>query len=386
MIKAIGKGLAVIGILTFSSGLAFSQVKKLPDDEEKSKELPPYIAQVSVDKLNIRIKPTSDESSTIVGILKSGDKIGVVDESNSFLKILPYPPKTMKVWVLANSIKKEGNEGDGIATRKGIKVYSDARITADVLGEIVKDEKVKIIKEYVGWYQIEAPQSCRFFVAKKFVEFSEKVKDEDELWAKLGVKTVKSEKIPPSQKEPPTKEKEEILAKLNLADEVIKNENTKLDKGDIENIDYTPAITALGFVVSNANLQSTKEEAKIKLRYIEPVQKVIVSLKAKSVSIEKAMEEFRKLFASQKEPKSFVAQGQLESVGAILKGRPGTHKLISGGKIVCFLKPKDKAIEECLDGLITEYVGVTGEVKIDESATWKGYKVITVDSVKKLMP
>lgn len=331
--------------------------------QEKGQK-PPYIGEITNENVNVRIKPSADEKSTIVGILHLGDKVGVVGEEKDFLQI--FPLKGAKVWINSRNVKKEGDEGT--VTGKDIPVRSDSRLAAEALGKVTEGEKVNIIREHSGWYQIEAPKSTRFWIYKKYVKFVEGAKDDEELWAKLTGEL------------PPLKESEEVLAKLKEAKEIITAERAKLEKDNVKEMDYTKAIANLEFVSANAKTEEIKKDADMCLQIAKDNQKLVDSVKKEALS----REELRKKILGQiPKPEDFVAVGILDSTGAILKYRPGTHKLISGGKIVCFLKGKDEAMTLLMSKFFNEFVGVNGQV-INDPPGWAGYKVVIVEEIKLL--
>jgi hypothetical protein len=84
------------------------------------------------------------------------------------------------------------------------------------------------------------------------------------------------------------------------------------------------------------------------------------------------------------EPPTTMFQGYIDSTGILFK-RPGTHKLVMGGRIICFLRTKDgdeKMLTRLNDGY-QHFVGINGTV-ITNPEGWDGYKVVVVDELVKL--
>ena len=79
--------------------------------------------------------------------------------------------------------------------------------------------------------------------------------------------------------------------------------------------------------------------------------------------------------------KGYVLSGFVDTTGLLWK-RPGTHKLVIGGKIVCFLRIKegDERMLSRLNDCYQKYVGVNGTV-IKNPDGWDGYSVIMVEEI-----
>src|SRR4029077_8808195 len=84
------------------------------------------------------------------------------------------------------------------------------------------------------------------------------------------------------------------------------------------------------------------------------------------------------------EPPATMFQGYIDMTGLLFK-RPGTHKLVMGGRILCFLRIKDG--DEKMMGMFNnnfqKFVGVNGTV-IKNPEGWDGYSVVVVEEIVPL--
>ena len=103
-------------------------------------------------------------------------------------------------------------------------------------------------------------------------------------------------------------------------------------------------------------------------------------IKAKEAEVAEAMKKGAEVEAA----KGPLYQGYIDTTGILFK-RPGTHKLVMGGKIICFLRIRegDEGMLTRMNDFYQKLVGINGSV-IKNPEGWEGYSVVVVDEVVPL--
>jgi SH3-like domain-containing protein len=319
----------------------------------------PYIGEVSAQRLNVRIKPSVDETSTIVGVLKMGTQVKVYAQENDFLQIAA--PEGTYCWVFAELVKPSQEKGFGIIGSSEAILRSDCRITAPELGRLKSGQKVKILGEKYGWYRIQAPPSVRLWVAKKYIKY---------------VKPLK----PPK---PPVKVRIDLPKELSRIDKLIEKELSKLEEGKHMQIDFSRAVRELRVLL--AKVRKDPKMRKIvgeRLKRVEDYNRLVRKFREGVIKTRRELQRKLDELMGKLKPKEYLFQGYVDSTGAFLIDRPAKHKLITGdGKIICFLKSKDKKMERLLDRYREKFVGINGELKTIKSGYWRGYRIVILREV-----
>jgi len=147
-------------------------------------------------------------------------------------------------------------------------------------------------------------------------------------------------------------------------------------------MDYSTAIADFKAAVEKSKSDDVRKEAE---RGLDRVLAVNRALEMAKVGIEgqkkaEAAALAEKLKAKAAEPKTQF-QGYIDTTGLLFK-RPGTHKLVMDGRIVCFLRIKDgdEKMLGKMNGQFQKMVGINGTV-IANPEGWDGYKVVVVDEL-----
>jgi len=329
----------------------------------------PFEGEVSVENLNVRLAPKTEAGIAVVSVLRQGDKVVAVGTSGEFLII--RPPRGASVWIYAKHVKKE-SDGSGSVIVNDAAVRMDSRINAEKLGALKEGERVTILKEHLGWYQIAAPDAVKYFVSKKYVKF---------LAPAAGAALAN----------PETKEAggsdAAALAKIREAEELI-DEQRKLIAGQkLLEVDFGGVVAAFTEAVALAKTEPVKKQAESDLKSYTNFDMMFKGVKGNLEGTQKALQALRD---SQEEKRKgqqlkYDACGYVDTVGMLLN-RPGAHKLVMSGKIVAFLKVKegDEEMRIRLNNLYGKYVGVTGAVLKDPEG-WLGHRVVTVELAEELI-
>jgi uncharacterized protein YgiM (DUF1202 family) len=339
--------LAVVGLAVVSAGAVAQDAK--PGQEAKvafEKKIYPYEGEVTV-----------------------------VAEKDEYFQILP--PKNSTVWVAAKNIKREADKGT--ATVAEVPVRLDSRINADLLCSLKEGESVKVVGEHMGWLKIEAPAAVKYFVGKKYVHTRD-----------IGTAPEKApadEKKPAAAAKAPAADASDIEAKQLLA-----NANAELKRQDalitdkkFDQVDFTSVLADYQAAKAKAQTDAMRAEVDKALERCLAVNRVWEAAKI-GVENQKKLEAERlaeKLKNTPEKPAALFT-GYIDTTGILFK-RPGTHKLVMNGRILCFLRIKD-GDEKMLGRFNSNFqklVGVNGTV-ITNPEGWDGYKVVVVDELIKM--
>lgn len=330
----------------------------------------PFEAVVSVDRVNVRQFPKTDQTSIIAAVLGLGDKVTVVGEREDFFQILP--PKGATAWIHGKSVKREGASGTALGEAS---VRIDSRLNADVLATLKEGDAVKVVAEHMGWLKIEAPATAKYFVGRKFLRAGEAI-DPSRIPAGVAI----------PGREGATKALDpdgEARLRIREADSLKDAQITLIDGKKLDEVDFSPVVRAYEAAAEIAKSDIVKAEAERGLRALREVQLIWATTRARlaeeKANLERKLAEA--LTPKPDEEKKFVMTGYIDTTGPLWK-RPGTHKLLMGGRIVCFLRVKDgdEAMIRKLNWHYQEYVGING-IEIRNPDGWEGYSVIVVSEV-----
>jgi uncharacterized protein YgiM (DUF1202 family) len=338
----------------------------------------PFEAEVSAERLNVRLFPKADQTSVIVSVLSLGEKVTVVGEREDFFQILPVRGCT--AWIFGRNVRREADKG--VVTASDVPVRMDSRVNADVLCTLKEGDEVKILSEHMGWYKIEAPAQVKYFVGKKYVRPGK------ELPAAVAA-AVADEAAPRKGPQPRTAAggDAEAREKLAHADQLLEEQRRLVDAQKLDEVDFSGVVAAYEGALSAAQNSTLRAEAERGLKRYKELHLIWMTHRARKAEEElRLAREREKLAQKPEEPpaRTFALSGYVDTCGLLWK-RPGSHKLVMGGKIVGFLRVKDgddKTLAR-LNDLYQKYVGVNGVV-IKNPEGWDGYSVVVVDEIVPL--
>ncbi len=367
--------LAVVTLALMSSGSFAQDVKSGEEKTSFEKKSFPFEGDVTVERLNVRMFPKGDQNSIITSVLGLGDKVTVVAEKEEYYQILP--PKGSTVFVTARNIRREGDKGT--ATTAEVPVRLDSRVNADVLCTLKEGEAVKVSGEHMGWLKIEAPAAVKYYVGKKYVHLG------SEAMTALP-KDGGSKKVAPVAAPGAGGSDVEAKALIESAKRELDRQDKLIAAKQLEQVDFTDVVKNYEAAKSKAQTEAVRAEAERGIERYRDINRVWETTKYQAEARRKedaarAVEAAEKLKA-EKPVAQF--QGYLDTTGILFK-RPGTHKLVMGGRIICFLRIKEgdeKMMTRLNDGY-QRFVGINGTV-IANPDGWDGYKVVVVDEMIKL--
>jgi len=334
----------------------------------------PFEGEVSVERLNVRMFPKADQTSVIVSILGLGEKVTVVGEREDFFQILPV--KGCTAWIFSKNVKRDG--AAGTVTANAVPVRMDSRVNAETLCTVSEGEVVKVLSEHMGWYKIEAPNAVKYFVGRKYVKPGKSLE--------VATPFVKSEAKKAVEPAVAADGDAEARQKIALADALLDEQKKLIDALRLDEVDFAGVVGNFEGAQAVARNESVRAEAERGLKKYKDLHLMWVTYKLKRAEADAELARKRTEVKKVEEtkPKAWAMTGYVDTCGAFLN-RPGTHKLVMGGKIVGFLRVKDgdeKMIHR-LNDHYQKYVGVNG-VEIKNPQGWDGYTVIVVDDIVPL--
>jgi uncharacterized protein YgiM (DUF1202 family) len=323
----------------------------------------PFEGEVACERLNVRLAPKSDPGTIIATVLGQGSKVTVMGETGDFFHILP--PKGCHVWIWARNVKRD-SDTEGTVLVNDAAVRLDSRGNADKLAGLKEGEKIQIVKEHLGWFQIQAPDSVKYFVGRKYVKY-------------VGVANV----APRAPAREPTGDAR-ALALIKEAEKLVDEQHKLIEAKAIRDVSFTRVVelyTEAAAAATSDDLRKSAESSANRYRTLG------ISIANTIIGLEKKEQELAAARAAQvkkDEAPKYDFMGYVDTVGP-LWNRPGTHKLMMAGKIVCFLKVKDgdEPMRLKLNRLYECYAGVKGVVTKNPEG-WPGYSVVEVESITEL--
>jgi len=370
--------LVVAALAALGAAASAQDVKAGQEKTSFEKRSFPFEGDITVERLNVRMFPKGDQNSIITSVLGLGDKVTVVAEKDEYYQILP--PKGSTVFVTAKNIKRDGDKG--VATTNDVPVRLDSRVNADVLCTLKENDSVKVLGEHMGWLKIEAPPAVKYYVGKKYVHLGGEVVPVSAP-APVAAKDGARKAAPAAAAGASDAEAQALIAK---AKRELDRQDQLIAEKRFEEIDFSSVVADYQAAQSKAQTDAVRTEAEHGLDRYREISRIWATAKAqiearKALDAEKlkAIEEAHKA-----EAPTTMFQGYLDTTGLLFK-RPGTHKLVMGGRIICFLRVKDgdeKMLTRLNDGY-QKFVGINGTV-IANPDGWDGYKVVVVDELIKL--
>lgn len=332
----------------------------------------PFEGEVTVTRLNVRLFPGTGADSIIAAVASSGDKLTVVAEKDGYYQV--SAPRGATAWIFARSVQRSGETGT--VSAQDVPVRLDSRVTARSLCELKQGTPVRIVGQHMGWYKIEAPKDVKYFVAKKYVR----------TLRALATPTP-FEAVADADGAGKPAAGSDFRGKLDAAGALLDAQKALVESLRLDEVNFTGFVAALEEAKAAAATDAERSEADRMLDYYKDVH--LAWEKIRREILEAKVAEQQKLLELQKRepaPKTWTMTGYVDTTGLLWK-RPGTHKLVMGGKIVCFLRVRegDKDMVSTLNGKFRRYVGVNGTLVKDPEG-WEGYSVVVVDEIEEITP
>ena len=126
----------------------------------------PFVGEVTADKVNVR----AGESTNFERLcqLRRGDEVIAVGRHFSWYKI--RLPGAARCFVNAKYIRPIGNGAAEVVADR-VNVRASGSINSSILVQLSRGDKVRIIADTDGWYQISPPDNSYGWVSDKFISF-----------------------------------------------------------------------------------------------------------------------------------------------------------------------------------------------------------------------
>ena len=352
----------IAGMLIASSGFVFAA----PEGAF------PLQGEVTAERVNFRAGASM--TAKIMGLVSMGDTVVVAGEEGDFYLILP--PAGAGAWVqkrfLASSDGKTGKVG-----AEGAVLRSDSRMNADAMAEVPAGTEIAILRDYLDWYRVQAPETVRFYVSKKFVKTGGPAAV---VLAHAAPKAGVAPVADVSGKSP--------VGGGSLA-EAVRLAKAEDEKADVRDRDYAPAIAEFQAAAAAGNA-AEQARARESVKPYEKLQAAIEAYRKAKAEGEQQIREWEEKYRdalsrvgpARRSPLDFEFTGWVDTTGRYLIDRPGTHKLIKGESIQCFLVAAP-GVKIDLNRFYRRFVGVKGKIA-DAPAAWSAYKVVTVEEIEEL--
>jgi uncharacterized protein YgiM (DUF1202 family) len=123
-----------------------------------------FTGQISGDRVNVRASAAT--SSEILCQLKKDESVAVTGKKGKWLMIeLPS-----KAPVYINKENVTSRDGIGTVSANNALLRTAATVSSSVVGKLNKGATVKILKEYLDWYEISAPKGSYGWIYSDYVK------------------------------------------------------------------------------------------------------------------------------------------------------------------------------------------------------------------------
>ncbi len=318
--------IAAVLIITFSGSSIFAGPKL------------PFAGKISASKLNIRSGP--GPKYAILGVYEQGREVTVTEEKDGWYRV-DYP-KNAGCYIYSKYVDADA----GVITGDNVNVRAGASLKHRVVCMAEKGEKVQVLATEGEWCKITAPKEASAWASAKYVEPLYNIQEEKQRQANVK----KAKGMIAGVDAAYEKEMKKSLDKRNINSLVAKYKKVAaLRTGDDIHARAQHRISLLN--------QMKKEQAAF-IKILEDKKNIKEILDKRD---EKTKQEIKKL---EEKKRGYAAQGWIEGMGNFI-GRPATHKLTSGGKMLFFVK-SDKYD---LDAYAGKLVGING--KISQPDGWE---------------
>lgn len=326
----------------------------------------PYVVEVNCDRLNVRAG--IGESYRILTTAERGARFVALEERLGWVRV--EPPDKVVCWVHRKYVERAA-DGSGIAKGDRVQLRPTPDQTNPPMGQVDKGARLEVLGEAGDWYKVRPPSGADCWAKKDFLKFVSAYDDEYRKRAEAEADARRAE----------TEQGESLAAKFAMAEAQVR-EQSKLP---VSEQDFTAVLAMYREVLEATPDEMTKRRCEARIQELSPRQEIAVLLREQKSAREQALEELHRQRMEQirddaqraaQGPAPFAAEGWVDTVGNFI-GRPGTHKLIRGGQVVCYLT--SPTVE--LDRYYRRLVGVRGKETVHAET---GEKVIEVEEVEVL--
>lgn len=122
-----------------------------------------FVGVVSGERVNVRADDNT--ASEVICQLNKGEEVSVLGLKGKWYKV-ELPKRALVYVAKANVLKKDG---EGKVAEDKTNVRTAGTKSSSVVGRLAKGTTVKILKEYLDWYEIEAPEGSSGWVFSDYI-------------------------------------------------------------------------------------------------------------------------------------------------------------------------------------------------------------------------
>lgn len=150
-----GSFVCAVTCLLFSFNLSYALEEALQGEG--------FVGIVSGERVNVRAGDNT--ASEVVCQLNKGEEVSVLGLRGKWYKV-ELPKRALVYVAKANVLKKNG---EGKVAEEKTNVRTAATKSSAVVGRLAKGTTIKILKEYLDWYEIEAPKGSSGWVSSDYI-------------------------------------------------------------------------------------------------------------------------------------------------------------------------------------------------------------------------
>jgi len=364
----------------FNIQILSAKAKYAPDITYK------YVANVISDRVNVR--SGSNLTYEIIGCVEAEDKLYVTGGNKNWFEIVL--PKKMSVWIHSKLIRQ--NEDKGRVLKDGVNVRVKPSTRNSIVCQLFTGDEVQILDKKNGWLKITPPEGSLGWIHKNYVKYFLSIEEYNKLLKKQKAtelfrnieaidqnESLKDDgpdvqyvlalyrNIIENYSEYPEAKLAKlkydfIIEKLALEDmskiEELWNEKIKDKNYDLEN--FKKIYKDFLDKYSDSNIQILTL-AKERLKFLQEKDTIILHGK---ISLDEAVRVKKKI------------TGVVHDLGVLIN-RPGTHKLIKNGNLICLLRSEKHNLNKYVYSKV-EIEGILISVK-----NWD-IPVFEIEKIKKL--
>lgn len=318
----------------------------------------PYLGEVTGTSVQLRAGAGINYRS--LRATKKGETFLVRGKNAEWLEV--KIPDDCPTWMSSKYVHKFSPD-NGVVTGDHVNLRSSPSLNSDVLGQVDRNTRVRILEDAEAWYRIVPPEGTSAWISAEFVKYIGSKKEIDERKARRA----------------------KVLAALANARQL---EAAEMGK-DVTQRKFGEIAALYTAVAEKTEDPAEKQQAEARAKYLRDMEKLrakLVAASGRTDDVKKELEQVeaeydrqKKELAARKTPPrpEYVAQGWVKHLGLTLRA-PGTVKLEKGGKVLFYLKSSTINLKY----YVGKMVGVLG--KVVETAPKYDIDVIEVTRIDVL--
>lgn len=363
------KWIAVAAVALAGAGIARAQNPQ-PAAAQTEPSFP-FEGEVVTGRLNVRLQPSSEPDSLILRVLPRGATVRVIGREDSFYRIAA--PEGVGLWIWSGNGTVEGDTF--VVSANGSPLRVDSRANAQQVGTVDAGTRLKIRRENLGWYQVDAPEGFHCFVSARYIRPVRATAATDVAMPAAGSGSGSGGAENSGNER--DRQAEELLTQ---AQEELDRQLRILDGPDgLFRADFRRAIELGEAAFSAAQSETLRSRAE---NFVRGARAASATARLTSHIVRLQQQEFERRVPPPPPPKTWLFRGRLDPVGLII-GRPGPYRIVDPetGAVVCWLRfPRDREEElrRMCNPYYKQFVGINGTT---EPEMFLGAPVVLLEEI-----